>query len=171
MDLGFSGIPYTYDNGQVGNRNVRVRLDRACADEAWKDLFPFTQVDHLASSCSDHCPLLVRLSHVESPKNKATPRYEIMWERHPALASVIADRWGKSKPAGTLGAVRDALKETMVKLRSWSKENFGHVTSKIEKLWGQLAELQLQDADRTLIKQKMYQLDELLYKEEMLWLQ
>uniref|UniRef100_A0A453Q5L8 Endonuclease/exonuclease/phosphatase domain-containing protein n=1 Tax=Aegilops tauschii subsp. strangulata TaxID=200361 RepID=A0A453Q5L8_AEGTS len=33
MDLGFSGIPYTYDNGQVGNRNFRVRLDRACADE------------------------------------------------------------------------------------------------------------------------------------------
>uniref|UniRef100_A0A8I6X7B7 Endonuclease/exonuclease/phosphatase domain-containing protein n=1 Tax=Hordeum vulgare subsp. vulgare TaxID=112509 RepID=A0A8I6X7B7_HORVV len=32
-DLGFSCMPYTYDNGQHGDRNVRVHLDRACADE------------------------------------------------------------------------------------------------------------------------------------------
>uniref|UniRef100_A0A453EDJ8 Endonuclease/exonuclease/phosphatase domain-containing protein n=1 Tax=Aegilops tauschii subsp. strangulata TaxID=200361 RepID=A0A453EDJ8_AEGTS len=32
-DLGFSGLPFTYDNGQQGDRNVRVRLDRVCADE------------------------------------------------------------------------------------------------------------------------------------------
>jgi hypothetical protein len=26
-DLGFSGLPWTYDNRQRSNRNVRVRLD------------------------------------------------------------------------------------------------------------------------------------------------
>jgi hypothetical protein len=30
-DLGFSGLPWTYDNMQRGNRNVRVWLDRAVA--------------------------------------------------------------------------------------------------------------------------------------------
>ena len=44
QDLGFSGLPYTYNNGQEGNRNVQVRLDRACADEALRDLFPATHV-------------------------------------------------------------------------------------------------------------------------------
>uniref|UniRef100_A0A453IQP4 Endonuclease/exonuclease/phosphatase domain-containing protein n=2 Tax=Aegilops tauschii subsp. strangulata TaxID=200361 RepID=A0A453IQP4_AEGTS len=33
MDLGFAGVPYTYNNGQDGDRNVQVKLDRACADE------------------------------------------------------------------------------------------------------------------------------------------
>lgn len=28
-DLGFTGLPWTYDNKQEGNRNVKVRLDRA----------------------------------------------------------------------------------------------------------------------------------------------
>ena len=33
-ELGFSGLPFTYNNGQDENRNVQVRLDRACVDEA-----------------------------------------------------------------------------------------------------------------------------------------
>ena len=31
-DLGFVGLPFTYDNGRDGNANVKVRLDRAVAD-------------------------------------------------------------------------------------------------------------------------------------------
>lgn len=53
-DLGFSGIPYTSNNGQDGDRNVHVCLDRACAVESWRDIFPAARVLHLASSCSDH---------------------------------------------------------------------------------------------------------------------
>lgn len=60
-DLGFTGIPYTYNNGQEGDRNIQVRLDRACADEAWRDLFPATKVVHLASPYSDHSPILIQL--------------------------------------------------------------------------------------------------------------
>ena len=39
-DLGFSGIPWTYNNNQPGRRNVRVRLDRSVADMDWINLFP-----------------------------------------------------------------------------------------------------------------------------------
>jgi hypothetical protein len=28
-DLGFTGVPWTFDNKQAGGRNVKVRLDRA----------------------------------------------------------------------------------------------------------------------------------------------
>ena len=38
-DLGFSGVPWTYNNKQEGERNVRVRLDRAVASPSWSDLF------------------------------------------------------------------------------------------------------------------------------------
>ncbi|XP_073359597.1 uncharacterized protein [Aegilops tauschii subsp. strangulata] len=170
-DLGFSGYPFTYDNGQLSERNVRVRLDRACADENWRELFPAAQVLHLASSCSDHSPILVQLALVDPRRTRASPRYEIMWERHPAQSDVVASRWRKSKPAGNLAAVRDALHEMMNGLRVWSKENSGHVATELEKLRAELADLQLRDADRTLIRQKMFQLDELLYREEMMWLQ
>lgn len=59
----------------------------------------------------------------------------------------------------------------MNNLRSWSKENFGHVMKDVEKLHAELADLKLVDADRMAIRPKMNQLDELLYRDDMLWLQ
>ena len=45
------------------------------------------------------------------------------------------------------------------------------MTRDIERLRGELAALQINNADPHVIRQKMNQLDELLYREEMLWLQ
>jgi hypothetical protein len=53
-DLGFVGLPWTYDNKQEGSRNVKVRFDRAVASPAWADSFPDAQLHHLTSSRSDH---------------------------------------------------------------------------------------------------------------------
>lgn len=38
-DLGFSGLPWTYNNNQSGNNNVGVRLDRAVAKYGVDRLF------------------------------------------------------------------------------------------------------------------------------------
>ena len=43
----------------------------------------------------------------------------------------------------------------MNRLRAWSKQNFGHVTSELEKLRQELTNLQLQDADKAVLRQKM----------------
>ena len=59
-DLGFTGLPWTYDNMQAGRRNVRVRLDRAVATSSWSNMFEHAALDHLVSPCSDHCPILLR---------------------------------------------------------------------------------------------------------------
>jgi hypothetical protein len=43
-DLGFAGVPYTYDNKRQGKANVQVRLDRAVASSEWRDLFADSHV-------------------------------------------------------------------------------------------------------------------------------
>ena len=35
QDLGFTGLPFTWDNRQAGNMNVKARLDRGLANEAF----------------------------------------------------------------------------------------------------------------------------------------
>jgi hypothetical protein len=45
-DLGFSGLPHTYDNKRAGRSNVRVRLDRAVADNSWRDIYSDSSVVH-----------------------------------------------------------------------------------------------------------------------------
>jgi endonuclease/exonuclease/phosphatase family metal-dependent hydrolase len=59
-DIGFSVLPYTYENKRDGNHNVRVRLDRVVADDEWRDIYSASSV-HLVSPCSDHAPILLSL--------------------------------------------------------------------------------------------------------------
>lgn len=56
-DIGFSGLPWTYDNGQPGRHNVKVHLDRVVASTTWSCLFEQAAVEHLVSPCSNvaHC--------------------------------------------------------------------------------------------------------------------
>lgn len=38
-DLGFKGTPHTYDNRRDGWNTVKVRVDRAIADNSWRDIY------------------------------------------------------------------------------------------------------------------------------------
>jgi hypothetical protein len=67
--------------------------------------------------------------------------------------------------------VAESLQGVMQNLRKWSKENFGSVTKELERLCGELESLQLANSDRMAIRAKIQRMDELLYREEMMWLQ
>jgi hypothetical protein len=85
-DMGFSGLPWTFDNKQKGDRNVKVRLDRVVASNSWKDWFKDAHVSHLVSSRLDHLPILLELSQeAEYGKIRNIARYEIMWESDESL--------------------------------------------------------------------------------------
>lgn len=61
FDLGFHGLPYTWDNRQEGDRNVKVRLDRALGDDSFLTTMGESEVYHLPLSELDHCGLLVEV--------------------------------------------------------------------------------------------------------------
>ena len=46
-DLGFAGLPYTFDNRRGGRANVKVCLDRAVANNAWRDIFAHASVGNM----------------------------------------------------------------------------------------------------------------------------
>jgi endonuclease/exonuclease/phosphatase family metal-dependent hydrolase len=96
-DIGFSGTPFTYDNKRRGRANVKVRLDRVLACPAWRDMFADTRVKHLASSCSDHCPLHVSIVQEKRVEHTQPRRhYEIMWERSAELTEQTERAWAGS---------------------------------------------------------------------------
>jgi hypothetical protein len=93
-DLGFVGLPWTYDNKQLGEKNVRVRLDRAIASLAWSTWLPEATLKHIASSRLDHCPIylnMVKDSNTNAARHLA--RYEIMWEREDFMSEEIKLAW------------------------------------------------------------------------------
>lgn len=171
-DLGFKGVPHTYDNKREGWRNVKVRLDRVVADDKWRDIYSTAQVVHLVSPCSDHCPILLNLV-VKDPHQlrQKCLHYEIVWEREPEATQVIEEAWVVAGEKADLGDINKALAKVMTALRSWSRAKVKNVGRELEKARKKLAELIESNADRTVIRNATDHMNELLYREEMLWLQ
>lgn len=94
-----------------------------------------------------------------------------MWERDPVLQEVISKAWAEAGEKSCLGDVHAALRSTMSKLFCWSKKEFGNVAREIEKSRTQLEELMLMNADRGEIRRVTDKMNELLYWEELMWLQ
>jgi hypothetical protein len=174
MDLGYKGLPWTYNNNQNGRNNVRVRLDRAVVRPSWSRIFPGVSVEHLVSSRSDHYPLLIRLSkNGNGQSNMLKRRYEIMWEREESLAEEIEIAWSKIQCSQDLKGVKEKLNETMSTLQAWSKEKFRSVEKELKELRRKLERLQLaynpEDVEEIVATQA--RMDELLIREELMWLQ
>jgi hypothetical protein len=74
-----------------------------------------------------------------------------MWEREPSLPEEITKAWQSGVWVQNLGDVANTLHTEMPSLKKWSHEKFGVVTKELKKI-------------RTTI-------EELLYREEMMWLQ
>ena len=70
-----------------------------------------------------------------------------------------------------LGDISSGLGNLMKKLQVWSRKNFGNVIKEINKSRSRLEELLSMNADRKEIREATDSLNELLYREEMMWMQ
>lgn len=83
FDLGWRGEKYTWSNKHEDDMFTKERLDRAVANVAWISIFIQAIVDVLATRCSDHKPLLMRVDrsiHKNIFRRKMF-RYEANWAR------------------------------------------------------------------------------------------
>jgi hypothetical protein len=107
-------------------RNVQVRLNRALADDAWRDIYSDSSAIHLVTPCSDHCPLLWSLAReVREVQSSKYLRYEIFWERESALKEVIGTAWKDLGQLSDLGSINKGLATVMKSLHQWGRRKFG----------------------------------------------
>jgi hypothetical protein len=96
-----------------------------------------------------------------------------MWEREPSLPKEIKSVWAAGNLVHHLGDVAKNLTGVMQSLKRQSKQKFGAVTKELEKLRKRLEELTVnpQSANDDEINNTRIRMDEVLYREEMMWLQ
>ena len=85
QDMGWRGVPFTWDNKQQGEMNVKARLDRTMVNSKFLDLFEYTSVKHISSVELDHCFVLVELrSNLDTgwTQGRRSFRYENVWQCH-----------------------------------------------------------------------------------------
>ena len=131
-DLGYYGLPYTWDNRQQGTRNFKVRLDRGLGDDKFLECFHNTTVNHIQCTESDHCALLIavrRSDWMDEARLIRPFRFENAWTRHDTYNQVVHEAWTSgchdlASLYGALGVVRN-------RLQNWSKSEFGSVKKQI----------------------------------------
>jgi hypothetical protein len=94
-----------------------------------------------------------------------------MWEREACLPEHISNAWAARGSKNNLDQVQSGLAGVMEHLHKWSKEKFGSVRMQLEKPRTRLEELLNMNADRKEIREVTDHMNELLYREEMMWMQ
>jgi hypothetical protein len=106
-------------------------------------------------------------------KKKKPFRYEVAWERVPSLPAAVEEAWSRRVASQDLGDINGSLQEVMNSLYKWKVDNFTSLPKVIEKKRDRLEELvQCSDDENGSERQKlMTEMEELLYREEIAWLQ
>lgn len=78
-DIGFSRTWFTWERGQIMERNIRERIDRRVATNAWLQLFPTYSLRHLSHFFLNHYPLLIETMAEGMGKKPIRFHFEAWW--------------------------------------------------------------------------------------------
>ncbi|GLT63047.1 hypothetical protein SLA2020_356410 [Shorea laevis] len=137
FDLGFVGNRFTWVNMRFSHQLIRERLDRAWANPEWKLLFPEAALFHLPRTSSDHCLILLVLKPFTLRSGFRPFRMEKFWLDHPEFQAFIQQIWSSDN-----FNTSDCLDTTMKQARIWSRNTFGNIFKRKQKLLSRLAGIQ-----------------------------
>jgi hypothetical protein len=151
IDLGWSGLPYTWDNRQPDGSNVKARLDRALGNAELLEMFSIQRVQHISMVESDHCAVLVRMQ--QKDKNLSKPgrrcfKYENVWQSHADYDDTVQWLWQENSGQGGLEGLSNTLRNMQKGLDDWGVKTFGNFKQKLLQLRKQLDRLRLSSMGR-----------------------
>ncbi|XP_042504810.1 uncharacterized protein LOC122081684 [Macadamia integrifolia] len=173
LDLPTHGPLFTWNNKRRGAANIRIKLDRALANQSWRSSFPDAAVYIRSSTNSDHCPLIID-SEGGRFKGHRPFRFESMWFRHPDCKPTAISAWSSPISNTENPPLFQKMEKCIPVFRKWNKEVFGHVQTKIKKLEEELVLIQsgpITDDNQVKEHDLSATLNEELKREEELWRQ
>jgi hypothetical protein len=132
-DLGFIGLPYTWNNKQQVPNNIKVRLDRGLGDDKFLEKFDSSTVRQIQTTESDHCALLVKINKSEWLQDDGGMkpfRFENMWAKHDRYGPLVERSWVTG--AQNMEELHCSLGQMQRSLQSWSREEFGSVRKQLK---------------------------------------
>lgn len=173
VDAGFSGFPFTWDNGREGDQNVRERLDRCLVSKCLLDAAISVSVDHRGKYGSDHSALVISVNHVLGrteleDKREKKFRFEEIWLKTEGCDEAVNTAW--FRPGASCIERVKAVQEVM----SFFGKDKGNLMQQVQQKEREVARLEkLPPSSVNLEKKKVAQKDfnGLLLKEELYWRQ
>ena len=170
--MGYYGLSYTWDNRQQGDRNIKLRLDRALVDDKFTECFDNTIINHIQCIQSDHCALQIsvrRSDWVDEGMDGKPFRLENAWTRHERYNQMVEE--SRQTNVHDLQGVYEALGGVRDRLKIWSREEFGSVRKQLKNLRQRLERIRgnsMRSGPCREEKTLMNKISELLSREESL---
>jgi hypothetical protein len=149
-DLGYRGVPWTFEKKVTGGSFCRTRLDHALALPSWSARFLGAEVQHLASiATSDHLPILLRREPVRVGGSAKRPfRYEVAWEGAEEFENKLKDSWLTGGRSESLEDLQHKISNLSAEMLRWGCHSVGSVQAEIRSLQRELEALRMAP-DRT----------------------
>nr|XP_009595999.1 uncharacterized protein LOC104091923 [Nicotiana tomentosiformis] len=128
-DLGFYGPRYTWSNGSGICSIVWKRLDRGLVNDNWLSIFPATTITHLASTGSDHSPLLMEIN-VRQDSIKKYFRFLNCWVKNKSFMPLVQEVWNGPINGSAMWIFHQKLKALSSALSKWSRQKYGDIFQK-----------------------------------------
>jgi hypothetical protein len=137
VDLPLLGRKFTWFHP---NGSSMSRIDRFLISEEWLNDWGGCSLWSLPRDISDHCPLILKRSNFDwGPKPF---RFNNHWLVHKDYKNVVEEIWRNQSINGWMGIVlKEKLKSIKIRLKEWSKEEFGGMEARITSLIEDIQEL------------------------------
>ncbi|XP_060178276.1 uncharacterized protein LOC132608235 [Lycium barbarum] len=170
------GLPGVLSHGRAAEHCIFKRLDRVLANQAFQDLFPQNEVEHLTKSGSDRAPLV--LSCGEEVTGYIKPfRFLNFWIQHASFKEVVSQNWKTDFMGSPYLAFKHKLKNLKGALAKWSRETCGNIfeqliiREEVVKVKEQFFEEQPSIINRIVLQKAQAELKKYLHLEEQYWKQ
>ncbi|XP_045831129.1 uncharacterized protein LOC123922456 [Trifolium pratense] len=124
------GNQFTWANARRGPAYAALRLDRVICNSIWIDTWNSVSCCTLPKVQSDHHSLLFNFdSDVQTFPSSF--KFQSMWMSHDDCKRVISEHWKKDVVGCPMFILQAKLKSLKPILKSWNKEVFGDVNTKV----------------------------------------
>jgi hypothetical protein len=126
IDLGFSGIPFTWSNKCRNDHLIKGHLDQGIANPQWVHLFPHFSIRHLPAQSSNHNPIILDTTSFDLSLSRPF-RFEEFWTYDSLCASIVFSAWNNSLIGSPPFNLSKNLQNTKRPLRYWNTNHFGNI--------------------------------------------
>ena len=132
------------------------------------------RTQNVVASASNQLPIFLSRWPREFVASRKRFRFEAMWLTHKGCQRQVKEAWASIKDGPALGQVAHKIKACQDRLAVWEKDSFGSIKRTLQAKMKQLQRLEEMfgggDKEDEIIQLKG-EINDLLYKEEIMWKQ
>ena len=126
------GNHFTWSKHFENGHSIWERLDQGLANDSWFLKFPGSIVQHLQSTSSDHCTLLINLLGLDPPPKKGIFKFEEIWLLDERCVKVVEASWSSYFVGHCDSDILRRVEICGKDLAWWSYNIFGNVRKELK---------------------------------------